>query len=303
MADLDQLQIKIESNATPAANAIDKLINSFERLNSQLNNLDVGKVTKFANAINKISNTNASVQATNKGLSELSKHIDSAFGIKKKQGITQIKDAITDLYEAQKAFLASDGNIQLGDNLEKAKSSLAGTIKEFYQLKTSVDETSKSVRDYVKQTADAGTKINIGAMKEEFGEDFKEMMSQLGKFKKAFSTTEGRDFESYISEMKSVLGENIFADKPEQAFKQLIEYTDAIHLVAEELDTVGIVVGEGIHVDQAATDGKLAWFHHEIHVFKTIFVKQIGKEIKVDLIALLHFESVLGQQFTGEDLL
>lgn len=224
MADLDQLQIKIESNATPAANAIDKLINSFERLNSQLNNLDVGKVTKFANAINKISNTNASVQATNKGLSELSKHIDSAFGIKKKQGITQIKDAITDLYEAQKAFLASDGNIQLGDNLEKAKSSLAGTIKEFYQLKTSVDETSKSVREYVKQTADAGTKINIGAMKEEFGEDFKEMMSQLGKFKKAFSTTEGSDFESYISEMKSVLGENIFADKPEQAFKQLIEY-------------------------------------------------------------------------------
>lgn len=224
MADLDQLQIKIESNATPAADAIDKLIHSFERLNSQLNNLDVGKVTKFANAINKISNTNASVQATNKGLSELSKHIDSAFGIKKKQGITQIKDAITDLYEAQKAFLASDGNIQLGDNLEKAKSSLAGTIKEFYQLKTSVDETSKSVREYVKQTADAGTKINVSAMKEEFGEDFKEMMSQLGKFKKAFSTSEGSDFESYISEMKSVLGENVFADKPEQAFKQLIEY-------------------------------------------------------------------------------
>ncbi|PUU97237.1 hypothetical protein DCD76_19190, partial [Acinetobacter baumannii] len=43
-----------------------------------------------------------------------------------------------------------------------------------------------------------------------------------------------------------------------------VETADAIHLVAEKLDAVGVVVGEGKHIDQTATDGKLPRLHHEI---------------------------------------
>ena len=82
-----------------------------------------------------------------------------------------------------------------------------------------------------------------------------------------------------------------------------VEATDAFDLVAEELNTVGVVVGEGKHVDQTATDGKLSRLHHEIDVLKLVVVKQVGEEIEVDLLADLKLKGVLGQEFTGEDLL
>ena len=82
-----------------------------------------------------------------------------------------------------------------------------------------------------------------------------------------------------------------------------VEAADALHLVAEKLDAVRVVVGEGKHIDQTATDGELPRLHHEIHILKLVVVEQIGEEIEVDFLADFEFEGVLGQEFARENLL
>ncbi len=81
-----------------------------------------------------------------------------------------------------------------------------------------------------------------------------------------------------------------------------VEAADAVHLVTEEFDAVGVVVGKRKHVDQAATDGELPRLHHEIDVLELVFVEQVGEEIEVHLVAHLDLEGVLGQQLAGEYL-
>ena len=81
-----------------------------------------------------------------------------------------------------------------------------------------------------------------------------------------------------------------------------IEATDALDFVAEKLNTVGVVVGEGKHIDQTTTDGKLPWLHHEIDALKLVFIEHIGEKVEVDFVAHLDFEGVFGQELTGEDL-
>ena len=51
-----------------------------------------------------------------------------------------------------------------------------------------------------------------------------------------------------------------------------VKAADAVDLVTEELDTVGVVVGERVDVDDAAADGELSRFHHEIDVLEAVFV-------------------------------
>ena len=82
-----------------------------------------------------------------------------------------------------------------------------------------------------------------------------------------------------------------------------VETADTFHLVEIKLDTVRIVVGEGKHIDQAASDGELPRLDDEIHVLKLVVVQQIGEEIEVDFFPDFEFEGVFGQKFACEDLL
>ena len=64
-----------------------------------------------------------------------------------------------------------------------------------------------------------------------------------------------------------------------------IERTNGLHLVEVENYAVRIVVGERKHVDDAASDGKLAWLNDEIDMFKIIFQQGVGNEIHIDLLS------------------
>ena len=225
MADLDQLQIQITSNASPAADAIDKITASFERLNAQLSKLDVSKVNSFANAVNKISNSNSAIAATNKGLDKLSRSLSKEFGIKSKEGIEAVSDSLKELFAAHKALATgndSDGS-PLAGNTIAAQKNLEDVIKTYFSVKSAVDSTTKSVRDYVKATNKGGTKIDVSDMVSEYGDDFKKMRATLGKAFVADSS--GTEFAKYIDDMKSKLGENIFqSSDPREIFKELVGY-------------------------------------------------------------------------------
>ena len=64
-----------------------------------------------------------------------------------------------------------------------------------------------------------------------------------------------------------------------------VKRANRLHLVKIENDAIRIVVGERKHIDDAASDGKLAWLNHEIDMLEIIFQQGVGDEIHVDLLA------------------
>lgn len=55
MATVDSLQIEIKASATTAEKAIDSLVASLQGLSKNLNNVDMGKLSKTADALKVVS--------------------------------------------------------------------------------------------------------------------------------------------------------------------------------------------------------------------------------------------------------
>ena len=217
MADLDQLSLQITSDSQKAEDAINFLVKGLENLNSALGKLDVSKVTQFANAVSKLSNIGTSTNTTSKAIKGLSSEISKAFGIRTKQGVDEVKRSIEGLYEATK-----NGT---GDDFFKSFKGVEDAIKDNYRLKTSVDSTTKAVREYVSATNKSGSKVGMADMVKEFGEDFKSMSSVLGKaFKNNLPGKNGaQDLAIYLSEMNDALGTQFDTKHVEKGFSQLVE--------------------------------------------------------------------------------
>lgn len=215
--DLDSLQISIESSSQKAEDAINSLVKGLENLNTALGNLDVSKITQFSNAVSKLSNIGANTSGTSKAIKNLANDVSQAFGIKTKKGINEIRSAIEGLYNATK----NDGvdYMTFFSGVEQA-------IKDNYRLKTTVDSTTKSIRDYVNATNKSGTKVGMADMHKEFGENFKEMSAVLGSaFKNNLSSTQAgvQDLAEYLNEMNAALGTDFDATNVEKGLAQLVE--------------------------------------------------------------------------------
>ena len=74
-----------------------------------------------------------------------------------------------------------------------------------------------------------------------------------------------------------------------------LEGADALHLVAEEVDAVGILRGEGEDVDDAAAHGILAGFVDIIHALEAVAVQHLGDEGHVHPLVGVQLQGLVGQ--------
>ena len=151
-------------------------------------------------------------------------------GKKGSQAFNEIKQAIVE-YRTQLTSLNSaaslnsiDGDfIEIFDDedaadISKVTSALTSNMKIADQTKEAYEDLAK----YIKEINNSGHKIYLpDTIKQEYGEDFSRMRSQLGK---AFTTSQsGVDFESWVTELNDQLGNVIdLSHGAEAAFGDLV---------------------------------------------------------------------------------
>lgn len=204
MADLDELQIKITSSSKDAEEAIDKLVKSLKGLNTAIGSLDASKVNSFASAMSKLANIGTNTNTTSKAIKGMAGDIASAFGIRTKKGIDDIVASLEALYKATRN-VNLNGSAENNNIYANSQKNLQDAIEANYEYKEAIDETTKSIAEYVKAQNKSGQKIAMAAMAEEYGEDFRNLTKVLGKsFNNKLKASEGAtDLAKFFEDMNS----------------------------------------------------------------------------------------------------
>lgn len=141
MATVDSLQIEIKASATTAEKAIDSLVASLQGLSKNLNNVDMGKLSKTADAL-KGSFGNLSVHMTNVGnrTKILSKHLGSSHS-----AFNRISSSIKKATSSLKGF----GNqTKSTTSLLQRMASKVGTIQnEIWLFRRAFSALGKAVKE------------------------------------------------------------------------------------------------------------------------------------------------------------
>lgn len=236
-SDIDKIQgqlnkLKVQAEIDP--NTISNLVKQLEGvINQKITisniNIDTSQTTKNAqqagqkvgNAINQGMKQSTSLDSViDKQVRQLMSEY-SIIGEKGSKAFEQIKQAIIN-YKKELSTTTSSGN-DLFDifgnsaNINNVTSALADNMK--------VVDSTKSVYadllDYIRQINSSGTKIHLPqSIKAEYGDMFSSMRNSLGT---AFTTGKGTDFESFIIELNSQLGNTIdMSHGAEYAFEDLV---------------------------------------------------------------------------------
>ena len=245
MADLDQLSIQIESDAKKAEDAINSLISGLNNLNDALKGLDVSKITTFSNAMSKLSNIGNNTNTTAKAIKSMSSELASSFGIKTKRGVEDITIALQTLYQSarnQNLNPSDDNYNALFGNVQK----LQDAIEANYRYKESVDETTKSIVDYVKAQNQSGHKVAMADMAKEFGEDFKNVSKVLGKsFRNTLDGTQALDLAAFFKDMNDSIGTTFKTGNDQELKQSIIDLVDILSNAKDKVYDFSEAVSSG----------------------------------------------------------
>lgn len=99
---------------------------------------------------------------------------------------------------------------------------VTSALTDHMKVADATKDTYASLAEYIKHVNNSGTKIHLPeSIRQEYGDDFSSMRSQLGK---AFTTGQGGDFESFITELNGDLGNVIdMSQGAEAAFGDLVQ--------------------------------------------------------------------------------
>lgn len=225
-ANIDELSIEIKVNADEARKAVTNLTQSLTGLSRAIQSINTKSISTFSKSVASLASTGRRIDQTEKAVKNFADTIAKDFGIHSKEGIDAIRDSMMGLAEAEKAFANGGERVDLGDKWEDAKREATSVIKSYARIKAQVDDTTKSVMDYVSRTNKGSSKVSVANMAEEFGENFKSMRSVLGKSftSKLESTQKGvQDFAEYLEEMNGVLGTSFDTDNIYRGFEQLVD--------------------------------------------------------------------------------
>lgn len=130
-------------------------------------------------------------------------------GKKGSKAFNEIKQSLVD-------FRSGSGDIN------KVTSAISNNMRVINEAK----KDYKELAEYIKAINASGAKIHLpDSIKQEYGDDFKTMLRQLssGKLGNAFTTGNGMDFESFVVELNSILGDTIdLSHGAEAAFGDLV---------------------------------------------------------------------------------
>lgn len=226
MASIDQLSIEIEANADKATLAIQKLTSRLTGLNLALNRINTKNITSFAKSMESLSTIGRRTDETSRAVEKFATTLAQSFGIRSKEGIDSVKEAMFELTDANRKFVQSNGRVNFGDKWEQAQRTAANTVKEYARIQQQLDQTTQSVLEYVRATNRGSTKISLSDMAQEFGNNFAHMRAVLGKnfTSQLKSTQQGvQDLAEYLNEMNSVLGTAFDTENVSRGFEQLVE--------------------------------------------------------------------------------
>lgn len=219
---LDQLQIEISAQDKASA-TLNDLTHSLEGLANAVERLDAGKMTSFTRAVEKLTGVGANTNITAKGIKTFANELASAFDIRTKKGIDDLRTSLQALYEVHKQ---GEQGFDIGNMYTNAQKGIQQAIESNYKYKESMDDTTRAVKEYVDATNKSGAKVGMADMMAEYGEDFKGMSKVLGSaFKNNLSSAqEGvQDLAEYLAEMNSQLGTQFDTQNVEKGFAELVQ--------------------------------------------------------------------------------
>ena len=189
--------------------SIDGLTQSFDRLSDTIEKL-VSNVTLAKNALgDELGN------AIPSSLVKQSINIDDVIDeqvlkLMNEYAITGTK-AFDEIRQSLVDFKNGSGDI------DKITSAISNNMKVVNEAKNDY----KDLAEYIKMFNASGAKVHIpDSIKQEYGDDYKSMRSQLGR---GFTSGQGMDFETFVEETNEILGQTIdLSHGAEAAFGDLV---------------------------------------------------------------------------------
>lgn len=229
VVDLGEIKTAIQGLSSGAS--LDGLTHSFNRLSETLENL-VSNLTLAKNTLNTGFSNASSTGSAISVAQQTGQKIGEAIGKSAKQSIN-LDDVIDEQVlkimneyaiaggKGSKAFdeikqSLNDFRSGSGD-INKVTSAISNNMKVVNEAKNDY----KELADYIRMFNASGAKVHIpDSIRQEYGDDYKSMRSQLGK---GFTSGQGMDFETFIVETNSILGDTIDLSRgAEAAFGDLV---------------------------------------------------------------------------------
>ena len=229
ITDLDEIKTAIQGLSS--SNSIDGLTQSFNRLSETLekltanlalakNTLDTGfsNASPANNAVKVAQQTGQKIGETISKSAKQSINLDDVID---EQVLRLMNEYAISGKNSSKAFdeirqSLVDFRNGSGD-INKVTSAISNNMKVVNEAKNDY----KELADHIKMFNASGAKVHIpDSIRQEYGDDYKSMRSQLGK---AFTSGKGMDFETFIEETNSILGQTIdLSHGAEAAFGDLV---------------------------------------------------------------------------------
>lgn len=275
---------KIEAAFAPITKSLDAIASigkstsaSISRLSRAIEKIDSGKFKDVANSLDSASQAagkaSRAISSAMKGIGEssgkasaevdrMAKELARSFNINSKDGIEAVSKAMRELGEASGEFVRSgarnlpkEETDALYDSVQKNIDALGQAIREYGRFESVVDETGRSIRDFV--SAQKG--ISLKGISSEFVDDFSRMRAVLGS---GFSKNGTVGFDSFIKELNETFGTKFDEAVPANAFEELVRYLEGARekmLSFEEASQKGIASMDSI---------KEATSHYAVEVLK-----------------------------------
>ncbi len=233
VVDLGEIKTSIQSLSSN--NSIDGLTQSFNRLSETLEkltaNLTLAKNTLDTGFYNTAPANNAVKVAQQTG-QKIGEAVGKSVAQSAKQSIN-LDDVIDEQVSAlmnEYAIVGGKGSKAFdkirqslvdfrngSGDINKVTSAISNNMKVVNEAKNDY----KDLAEYIKMFNASGAKVHIpDSIKQEYGDDYKTMRSQLGK---GFTSGQGMDFETFVVELNSILGQTIdLSHGAEAAFGDLV---------------------------------------------------------------------------------
>ena len=229
ISDLGEIKKVIQSLSSN--NSINGLTQSFNRLSETLeklvsnltlakNTLDTG-FSNTAPANNVVRTAQQTGQKIGETISKSAKQSINLDDVIDKQVLKLMDEYAIAGGKGSKAFdeiRQSLVNFRDGSgDINKVTSAISNNMRVVNEAK----DDYKDLAEYIKMFNASGAKVHIpDSIKQEYGDDYKSMRSQLGK---GFTSGKGMDFETFVVELNSILGETIdLSHGAEAAFGDLV---------------------------------------------------------------------------------
>ena len=235
MPDLDELQIKIESDSSQASDQVDKLAQSIRGLADALDKLNPNNFNSVTKAIDKLTNTGNAFNTTNKAIKGMANTIAKDFGVRSKKGINEISDALHGVYEATK-LVHKDDSMIANDAYIEAMNTLNKVTQANYSYRKELDDTTKGVYAFIQAERQAGNKVSLAGMKNEVA-NYKELKKVLGSSftDKLSEQAEGLD-QFFMRLHEAFPEESAFDIKGIGASGEVRDYSNALLVLKQYLE-------------------------------------------------------------------